>query len=76
MEEIVRQLKYDSSNIESKINSIKNTREKMKQWVGKPIYKGAEYSIEKWNREIIEHKKTLDLYLKKSSLLSVNEYQF
>ena len=42
MKEIIAQLKYDVQNIESKINAIENTKVKMKQMVGKPIYKGCE----------------------------------
>lgn len=76
MKEIIAQLKYDVQNIESKINSIKNTREKMKQWVGKPIYKDCEDSILKWNEEILEHKKTIDEYYRKLSLLNKNDMQY
>ena len=76
MIEIIAQLKYDTQNIESKINSIKSTREKMKQWVGKPIYKGCEDSILRWNTEILEHKQMIDEYYKKLSLLNETDMQY
>ena len=65
MLEIIAQLKYDAQNIESKINSINNTKEKMKQWVGKPIYKGCEESILRWEKEIKEHLEMIDIFYKK-----------
>jgi hypothetical protein len=76
MKEIIAQLKYDVQNIECKINSIKNTRKKMKEFVGKPIYKGCEDSIVKWNAEILEHKKMIDEYYKNLSLLNENDMQY
>jgi|DEB0MinimDraft_10_1074344.scaffolds.fasta_scaffold39525_3 hypothetical protein len=76
MEEIIAQLKYDTQNIEHKINSIKSTREKMKQWVGKPIYKGCEELILRWNAEILEHKQMIDEYYKKLSSLNGNDMQY
>ena len=76
MEEIIRQLKYDVQNIESKIKSIKDTREKMKQWVGKPIYEGCKDSILKWNAEILDHKKMIDEYYKKLTYLNNSDMQY
>ena len=65
MLEIISQIKYDAQNIESKIKSISNTRTKMKQWVGKPIYKGCEEAILNWDKEILNHLKMIDQYYKK-----------
>mgnify|MGYP000698008812 FL=1 len=56
MQEIISQLKYDVQQIESKLKSIRNTRVKMEQWKGKPIYNRCEESIAKWQQEIEEHK--------------------
>lgn len=56
MQEIISQLKYDIWQIEKKLKSIENTKFKMEQWKGKPIYKSCEESIEIWKREIEEHK--------------------
>jgi len=76
MKEIISQLKYDTQNIEYKIRCIQKTREKMKQWIGKPIYKGCEDSILRWNTEILEHKQMIDKYYKKLSLLIKKDMQF
>tara|TARA_R110000851_G_scaffold170507_1_gene316822 strand:- start:180 stop:392 length:213 start_codon:yes stop_codon:yes gene_type:complete len=65
MLEIISQIKYDAQNIEFKIKSIINTKDKMKQWVGKPIYKGCEEAILKWDKEILDHLKMIDQYYKK-----------
>ena len=65
MQEIISQLKYDVQQIESKLKSIRNTRVKMEQWKGKPIYKGCEESIAKWQQEIEEHKHTFFNYSNK-----------
>jgi len=62
MEEIVRQLKYDIQNIESKLKAIKNAENKMPNYIGRPIYKGYQESIETWKNEIKEHKKMIDIY--------------
>ena len=65
MKEIIAQLKYDIVQIENKIKSIENTKEKMIQWVGKPIYKGCEESIVNWENEINDHKKMFFEYSNK-----------
>ena len=65
MKEIVSQLQYDIVQIENKIKSIENTKEKMVQWVGKPIYKGCEESIINWENEINDHKKMFFEYSNK-----------
>ena len=69
MKEIIAQLKYDIQNIEFKMNAIESTKVKMKQWVGKPIYKGCEESIETWENEILEHKEMIDIYYLKLKAL-------
>jgi len=69
MKEVIAQLKYDIQNIESKMNAIENTKVKMKQWIGKPIYKGCEESIETWEKEILEHKEMIDIYYLKLKTL-------
>tara|TARA_R110002049_G_scaffold21917_1_gene79418 strand:- start:220 stop:429 length:210 start_codon:yes stop_codon:yes gene_type:complete len=68
MIDIIMQLKYDAQNIESKLKSIKDTKVKMKQWVGKPIYAGCEDSIKRWESEIEEHKKMIFEYSEKLKL--------
>ena len=71
MEEIIRQLKYDVQRIEININAIKKTKEKMKKWIGKPIYNSCEEQIITWNKEIEEHRRMIDIYYQK--LLSVKK---
>ena len=71
---IINEIKYSVQSIETKINSIKNTREDMKKWIGKPIYKGCLESIEKWNKEINDHKKIIIEYSSKLSLLEIENY--
>ena len=42
--------------------AIKNAENKMPNYIGKPIYKGYQESIETWKNEIKEHKKMIDIY--------------
>lgn len=71
---IVAQLKYDLQSIESKIESIKDTKEKMKLWEGRPIYKSCEDLIAKWNIEILEHRKMVDEYYLRFSSIQEDKY--
>ena len=68
MKEIIAQIKFDSQQIESKLKSIEKTEKDMIKWIGKPIYKGCEEAILKWDHEIIEHKRMLIEYLYKLKL--------
>lgn len=65
MLKIIHQLKFDVMQIENKLNSIQNTKIKMQQWNGKPIFKDCEELINKWYKEIEEHKIQILNYSKK-----------
>ena len=66
---IIDELKHSVQSIEANINCINTTKEDMKKWVGKPIYKGCLETIEKWELEIKQHKKIIIYYSSKLELI-------
>ena len=62
MQDMIGDIKYEIIEIESKIRSIDSTKDKMKEWVGKPIYETCKHKILKWQEEIEQHYKNIDYW--------------
>ena len=71
--EILRQLKYDSQQMESLLLSIDKTEIKKQKFIGKPYEKTCVDAIKIWNKEFSECLITFQLYSKKlNSILKLH----
>jgi hypothetical protein len=62
---IIADLKNELIEIESKIRSIEQTKLKMKEWEGKPIFETCKSKIDLWENEIKNHKSNIEYYYNK-----------
>lgn len=62
MNVILREIEFSTQQVIANNESIKKTREKLNDWVGKPVHQGALDSIERWEKESIEHLDNLDIF--------------
>ena len=57
--EVIDQINYDSGWIKTNLSRIKKNEEKMKQWIGKPIYNSTKDHNEKMKEENEAHRKNI-----------------
>ena len=68
MDNSLLDIQYCINEIESLTKSIKDTKVKMKDWEGKPIYDSSADLISKWNSKINEHVVNIDYFYKQYKL--------
>ncbi|WP_299255304.1 hypothetical protein [uncultured Lacinutrix sp.] len=78
---IISQVNYDVEEYQRKINAIEKAKKDLNNWLGKPKYDVMLQCIDRWEKEILEIKKTFipamkELIIKVENNDHLNELKF